>query len=129
MATLTTPAAGLAVASTREQVCRTALRWIAGVVALGLVGHLVVLLWAQHEFTPVEPLVVLHSNMFARGEGLYWGVNRYPYTISAYGPIFYAVSGSLHSLGVPAYQSGRLLAFAAFFVLRGVTKRSKEIAA
>lgn len=113
MATLTTPAAGLAVALSREQVCRTALRWIAGAVVFGLFGHLAVLLWAQHEFTPVEPLVVLHSNMFAHGEGLYWGVNRYPYTVSAYGPIFYAVSGFLHRAGLAAYQSGRLLAFAA----------------
>lgn len=113
MATLDTPAAAMAVSYSREQVCRTALRWIAGIVAVGLAGHLIVLLWAQHEFTPVEPLVVLHSNMFAQGEGLYWGVNRYPYTISAYGPIFYAVSGYLHKLGVPAYQSGRILAFGA----------------
>ncbi len=113
MATLTTPAAGLAVPSSREQVCRTALRWISVFVALGLSGHLIVLLWARHEFTPVEPLVVLHSNMFAHGDGLYWGVNRYPYTISAYGPIFYAVSGYLHKLGLPAYQSGRILAFGA----------------
>ena len=113
MATLTTPAAGLAVASSREKACRIALRWIAGFVALGLAGHLIVLVWAQHEFTPVESLVALHSNMFAHGEGLYWGINRYPYTISAYGPIFYAISGYLHKLGLPAYQSGRLLAFAA----------------
>ncbi len=110
------PAQGVAGAGhslLRERVCARTLRWIAAAVALGLAGHLVVLLWAQHDFTPVEALVALHSNMFAEGEGLYWGVNRHPYTISPYGPIFYAVSGWLQHCGVPAYQSGRVLSFAA----------------
>jgi len=96
----------------RERTCAKFLHWIAACAALGLFGHMVVLLWAQHDLTPVEALVVLHSNMFAHGQGLYWGVNRYPYTISAYGPIFYAVSGFLHKWGLPAYQSGRVLSFA-----------------
>lgn len=85
-----------------------------GVLVLtGLFGHLIVMLWAQHDFTPVEALVALHSRMFVRGEGLYWGVTGYPFTISAYGPIFYAASGLLQSCGIPAYQSGRLLSYAA----------------
>ncbi len=97
----------------RRRNCGKALCCIAAFVALGLIGHLIVLLWAQHDFTPVEALVVLHSNMLVHGEGLYWGVNRYPFTISAYGPIFYAASGFLHNLGVPAYQSARILSYAA----------------
>ena len=107
------PGAAVFNPAARELACVIALRWIAAVVALGLAGHLIVLLWAQHDFTPVEALVVLHANMFAHGQGLYWGVNRYPYTISAYGPIFYTVSGFLHRWGLPAYQSGRILSFAA----------------
>ena len=90
-----------------------ALCCIAAFVTLVLIGHLVLLLWAQHDFTPVEALVVLHSNMLFHGEGLYWGVNRYPFTISPYGPIFYAASGFLHNLGVPAYQSARILSYTA----------------
>jgi hypothetical protein len=100
-------------AAAREHACKQTLRWIAALVALGLAGHLVVLLWAQHDFTPVEALVALHSNMFAHGGGLYWGLNRYPFTVSAYGPIFYAVSGMLQHWGVPAYQSGRIISYAA----------------
>ena len=107
------PGAAVVNPASRERACVIALRWIGALVALGLAGHLFVLLWAQHDFTPVEALVVLHANMFAHGQGLYWGVNRYPYTISAYGPIFYAVSGFLHKWGAPAYQSGRILSFAA----------------
>src|ERR1022692_1204334 len=79
--------------SARERTCAKVLRWIAAFVALGLAGHLIVLLWAQHDLTPVEGRGGLHSNMFAHGEGLYWGANHYPFTISAYGPIFYAASG------------------------------------
>jgi hypothetical protein len=101
----------------RKRIGAKVLRSMAALVALGLAGHLIVLLWAQHDLTPVEALVVLHSNMFAHGEGLYWGVNRYPYTISPYGPIFYAASGFLHKWGVPAYQSGRILSYASLLTV------------
>jgi hypothetical protein len=97
----------------RRQACALAFRWISGFVGLGLIAHLTVMLWAQHDFTPVEALVALQGNMFAHGQGLYWGVNRYPYTISAYGPILYAISGLLQKWGLPAYQSGRMVSFAA----------------
>jgi hypothetical protein len=98
---------------TREQSCRVALRGIAVLVAIGLIGHLTVSLWAQHEFTPVESLVAIQSNMFAHGGGLYHNLNRYPFTVSAYGPIFYAVSGYLHKWGMGPHLSGRTLSFAA----------------
>jgi hypothetical protein len=97
----------------RERTWNKVLRWIAVFVVLGLGGHLAVLLWAQHDFTPVEALVVLHSHMFAQGSGLYWDLKQYPFTVSAYGPIFYVVSGYLHKWGLPAYQSGRVISFAA----------------
>lgn len=113
MPILTTPAPTPTANNLRERSVRTALRWIAALAALTLTANLAILLWARHDLTPVESLVVLHSNMFAHGEGLYWGLNRYPYTISAYGPIFYAVAGYLHAWGLPAYQSARLLSFTA----------------
>jgi hypothetical protein len=99
--------------ATREQACRVALRVIAAFVAIGLIGHLAVLLWARHEFTPVESLVALHSSMLVHGEGLYYNLNRYPFTVSPYGPIFYAASGCLQRLGAGPYFSGRILSFAA----------------
>jgi hypothetical protein len=99
--------------ATREQSCRLALCGIAAFVAIGLIGHLAMLLWARHEFTPVESLVALHSNMLVHGEGLYYNLNRYPFTVSPYGPIFYAASGGLHRLGAGPYFSGRILSFAA----------------
>ena len=97
----------------REYTCTKVLRWIAAFVAMGLIGHLAVMLWAQHEFTAVEPLVVIHGNMLAHGWGFYYDLNHYPFTVSPYGPIFYAASGYLHKWGMRPYLSGRILSFAA----------------
>ena len=100
-------------AASRERLCKHVLLGIALFVALGFAGHLAVLLWSQHEFTPVESLVAIHSNMLTHGEGLYYDLNRYPFTVSPYGPIFYAASGYLQRLGAGPYFSGRILSFAA----------------
>jgi hypothetical protein len=110
-------------AAARERVFRKVLGWIAAFAVLGLVGHLVVLLWAQHDFTPVEALVALHSGMFAHGGGLYWDLNHYPFTVSPYGPIFYALSGYCHKWGIPAYQAGRGISFAALLTSLGLCWR------
>jgi hypothetical protein len=57
-----------------------------GAIAVALLAaNLVVLLWAEHEFTPAESIVALHSNMLASGDGIYYDLNRYPYTVSLYG--------------------------------------------
>jgi Dolichyl-phosphate-mannose-protein mannosyltransferase len=96
----------------REHAWNRVMAWIAIFVLLGLLGHLAVLLWAKHDFTPVEELVVLHSHMFAQGGGLYWDLKHYPFTVSPYGPIFYVVSGYFHKWGIPSYQAGRVISFA-----------------
>ncbi|MBY0504767.1 MAG: glycosyltransferase family 39 protein [Bryobacteraceae bacterium] len=102
------PAAGI-----RERFAHRALIGAAAATAFGLLAHLLVLLWAGHDLTPVEAVVALQAKMLSQGEGLYWGVNRYPYSYSAYGPIFYGLSGALQRMGVPPYHSGRLISFAA----------------
>lgn len=105
-----------AAAAGRQAVCAKVLRWIAGFVSFGLIGHAIVLLWAQHEFTSVESLVALHANMLVEKQGIYFDLNHYPFTVTAYGPIFYSAAGFLHKLGVPSYQSGRALSFSALLV-------------
>jgi hypothetical protein len=119
-ATLTPPPneapAHRANAAARERTCIIALRWISAVVALGLASHFALLLWSRHEFTVVEAIVALHSSMLANGQGIYFDLNRYPFTVSPYGPIFYAVSGYLHKWGLPPYLGGRMLSFAALLV-------------
>ncbi len=114
-------------AQTRERICAKTLRLIAGFVIFCLAANFAVLLWAQHEFTPVESIVSLHANMFAHGQGLYFNLNRFPFTVSAYGPIFYGLSGYFHRLGVPAYQSGRLISFAALLAAFWLGWRSLRI--
>lgn len=96
-----------------ERAFRRVLISIGVIVALGLIAHLILLLWAQHDFTPVEALVALHANMLSHGEGIYYDLNRYPFTVSPYGPIFYGASAALRSLGVPLYQSARSISFVA----------------
>lgn len=93
--------------------CRIALVVIAALVAAALLAHLAVLLWAQNELTPVESIVALHANMLAMGQGLYEDLNHNPQSVSAYGPIFYAATALLHRLGLPIFQSARLLSFGA----------------
>src|SRR5262249_45351022 len=67
----------------RELACQSILGIVAALAGLGFVAHLVVMLRAQNDFNnDVEALVVLHSQMFAQGQGLYWSLNHYPYTIS-----------------------------------------------
>ena len=51
--------------------------------------------------------------MLANGQGLYYDLNRYPFTVAAYGPIFYSSVAALHVLGLPLHQSGRLISFSA----------------
>jgi hypothetical protein len=93
--------------------CRIALIVIGAVIAATLLAHFAVLVWAENELTPVESIVALHSNMLATGSGLYYDLNHYPFTVSPYGPIFYGTSAILHRLGLPLFQGGRLLSFAA----------------
>lgn len=96
-----------------EPRCRIALIVISSIVGAALLAHLAVLVWAQNELTPVESIVALHSNMLATGQGLYYDLNHYPFTISPYGPIFYSVSALFHRLGLPWFQSARLLSYTA----------------
>jgi len=81
--------------------------------ALAIVAHLVVSLWAQHEFTQVESIVAMHSNALAEGEGLYYDLNSYPFTVSPYGPVFYSLSALLQKAGAPLLAAGRVLSFIA----------------
>ena len=72
----------------RARLLRQALGCIAILVAIGLVASFAVALWARNALTPVEGIVALHSRMLSQGEGLYYDLNRYPFTISPYGPIY-----------------------------------------
>jgi hypothetical protein len=101
----------------RERTFRIVLFCIAGLAALALAAHFAVLLWAQYGFTSVESIVALHANMLTHGDGIYYSLNGYPFTVSPYGPIFYCASALLHDLGLPSYQASRIISFAALLLV------------
>ena len=71
------------------------------------------MLWAQHEFSSPESVVAAQSTMLAREGTLYYSLRDYPYTVSAYMPVFYLLETALIKAGLPAYLAGRLISFAA----------------
>jgi len=83
------------------------------VAAIGLACHFAMLLWAGNEFTQPESIVAAQSTMLARDGTLYYPLDRYPYTVCAYMPIFYLLDAGLIKLGAPAFTAGRLISFAA----------------
>src|SRR5271165_3842756 len=94
------------------------LLWLCcAIAALGLLGHLGMLLWAQNEFSAPESIVATHSLMLAQRGTLYYDLNQYPYTISAYTPLFYLLEAGLHKLGLATVLAGRMLSFAALLGL------------
>ncbi len=95
--------------------------------AVAVVASMGIALWAQNELAPPESVVAAHSLMLAEHGSLYYDLNRYPYTVSAYMPIFYWLEAGLIKLGVPAFVSGRLLTFAAFLGLIAVVSRIARI--
>ncbi|MBI1357662.1 MAG: hypothetical protein GC160_25250 [Acidobacteria bacterium] len=93
------------------------LRWAVtaalGVAALALLSHIAVALWAQYSLTQVEPIIGIQAGGLAAGRGLYLELDRYPFTVSPYGPIFYGLSALAQRCGVAALLGGRLVSIAA----------------
>ena len=113
---VTTLAQPVSVASQRrstERGFRRVLVVFSVVAAIGVLCHIGLMLWAQNSFTGPECVVGAQSMMLAHDGTLYYDLNRYPYTVSAYTPLFYLVEAALVKIGLPAYTSGRLVSFAA----------------
>jgi hypothetical protein len=111
--TITDYLAGTAETTTREVWLRRTLILFSAVSALFLSIHLVVLFWAQNEFTQPESIVAVQSTMLARSGTLYHNLQQYPFTVSAYMPIFYGLEAGLIKLGAPVFPAGRMVSFAA----------------
>ncbi len=99
--------------STRERGIARVFHVACLLAGLGVVALFAVALWARNGLTPVEGIVGLHAHMMAQGEGLYHPLNQYPYTVAAYGPIYYSLCAALDRLGVPVYLAARSISFVA----------------
>jgi hypothetical protein len=103
---------------------RRALLAASGLAALAMGISAGLALWSQNELAPPESVVAAHSLMLAEHGTLYYDLSRYPYTVSAYMPIFYGLEAGLIRLGLPAFAAGRLLSMAAFLGLIVVARRT-----
>lgn len=98
--------------------------WIIGVfAAAGLLAQAITVVWARHEFGPVESMIALQAEMFRHGRGLYHDFRRYPFLVTPYGPVFYVLIVALHALTIPWFQSERIVSFAALLATFGIAWR------
>lgn len=93
------------------------------IAGLAVLCHLAIQFWAQNEFTQPESVVGAQATMLARDGTLYYDLNRYPYTVAAYMPIFYWLSAGLIKLGLPVFMAGRLWSSAAMIGIFALTWR------
>ncbi|MEP7354401.1 MAG: glycosyltransferase family 39 protein [Acidobacteriota bacterium] len=120
---LSTPAAPSVRTASRTDPARVELWFrrgllvVSAMVAVVLLASAGLMLWAQNEFAPPESVVSAHSQMLARDGTLYYSLKDYPYTVSAYMPIFYGLEATTIRLGIPAPTGGRLITFTALLSL------------
>src|SRR4029077_6113418 len=69
------------------------------VAVLGILGHFILLLWAQNGFTGGEAVVAAHAMMLVHDGTLYYDLNHYPYTVAPYTPLFYLIDAGVQRLG------------------------------
>lgn len=99
--------------SPSEGFIRRGLIALSVIAGLGMLCHLVMMFWAQNEFTQPESIVATQSTMLAREGTLYYDLKHYPYTVCAYMPLFYSLQAALIKTGIPALIAGRLISFSA----------------
>ena len=99
-------------ATPAERTLRLILLVFSTLAGLTLAAYLFLIFWIERSITQVEAIVAIHCRMLEAGEGLYYALNEYPYTVTPYGPLHYLAQTALHQLGLPILQAGRLLAFA-----------------
>jgi len=105
----------------------TGLRRVLGafsiLAAAVLACHLALLFWAQNAFSGPESVVAGQSLTLAREGKLYNDLNRYPYTVCAYMPLFYSGQAALSKTGLPVETAGRLISFAALLGIIALSRR------
>jgi hypothetical protein len=103
--------------SSRERALRCALALAGSAAGVAFAAQIFVMLRARHELTQVESIVGIHARMLAAGEGLYYDLQQYPFTVSPYGPLFYSLSAGLQQMGLPVLPAGRLITLTALVLV------------
>jgi hypothetical protein len=110
-------------ASSAERFFRRVLVAMTVLVFLALAARLPWMFWSRHAITDVEAIVSVQSRELAEHGILYYDLNKYPYTVAPYGPLWYSSLAALYSLGAPLLPAGRLLSFVALLGILAVTWR------
>lgn len=63
--------------------------------------------WAENEFTQPESLIANQSQNLREFGYLYYSLGDYPYMVSSYMPLTYALGAIAQAAGLPAVQAGR----------------------
>jgi hypothetical protein len=88
-----------------------------GLATLLATAFVLVALWATSEFTQPEGIVATQIRTFSQEGTLYYSLKQYPYTVCAYMPIFYGLTGLITKAGIPVLLSGRLVSIAALALI------------
>ena len=72
-----------------------------------------VALWTTHGITEVESIIAAQATALSSGGGLYYDLDRYPFTVSPYGPILYGLEALGVLLHLPPLTVGRVVSLLA----------------
>jgi 4-amino-4-deoxy-L-arabinose transferase-like glycosyltransferase len=97
-----------------ERKFRAAL-WIVSTLALvALICCVFTAFRSVNDFSPAESVIAAQSMMLVDDGTLYYDLNRYPYTVCAYMPIFYLIEAGLFRAHFTAFHGGRAVSIAAW---------------
>jgi hypothetical protein len=115
------------------------LSWIAtaglGVVlvcmAIGRLGRGIGPILLPKEATFGEAILYDHAARILRGEALYQPLERPPYSVAAYTPVYYALAAALRAVAGPGFAKGRVLSLlsalvAAALIWRLTARRARS---
>jgi len=106
-----------------ERTLRRILFVLSTLTALTLAAYAFLIFWIERSITQVEAIIAIHCRMLASGEGLYYALNEYPYTVTPYGPLHYLAETALFRLGLPMLQAGRLVSFVSLLAVIYLSRR------
>jgi hypothetical protein len=97
-----------------EKKFRVALRIGSALALVALLSCAFTAYRSVNDFSPAESVIAAQSMMLAHDGTLYYDLNRYPYTVCAYMPIYYLLEAELVRWHFTAFHGGRTVSMAAW---------------